>query len=239
MKNVLITGGSRGIGLEFTRQYLSQGYRVFSASRHPAKSDELQELKTKFNNLLYVYPLDVSDENSRHKLFEMLCQQVENLDILINNAGIASGNEKRRFKFGELKQSDLCRCMLVNAVAQLMMTEKFASLLTQGRRSVVVNISSTSGSIAQKRAGGDTGYGYSASKAALNMMTKMLSHELRASGIIVVAFHPGWVRTTMLYCENAPLEPAESIGGMIRVIDSLEIDDSGKFLDWQGNEVPW
>ncbi len=239
MKNVLITGGSRGIGLEFTRQYLSKGYRVFSASRHPEKSDELQVLKTKFDNLLYVYTLDVSDENSRHKLFEMLCQQVENLDILINNAGIASGNEKRRFKFGELKQNDLCRCMVVNAVAQLMMTEKFAPLLTQGRRSVVVNISSTSGSIAQKRAGGDTGYGYSASKAALNMMTKMLSHELRASGIIVVAFHPGWVRTTMLYCENAPLEPAESIYGMMQVIDSLEIDDSGKFLDWQGNEVPW
>jgi hypothetical protein len=55
----------------------------------------------------------------------------------------------------------------------------------------------------------------------------------------VVSFHPGWVRTTMLYCENAPLQPAESIGGMIRVIESLELDDSGKFLDWKGNELPW
>jgi len=80
-----------------------------------------------------------------------------------------------------------------------MMTEKCFPLLEKGTQPVVVNISSNSGSIAQKRAGGDTGYGYSASKAALNMMTKMLSHELRNSGIIVVALHPGWVRTTMLY----------------------------------------
>jgi NAD(P)-dependent dehydrogenase (short-subunit alcohol dehydrogenase family) len=67
----------------------------------------------------------------------------------------------------------------------------------------------------------------------------MLSHELGEAGIIVVSFHPGWVRTTMLYCENAPLEPSESIGGMMRVIESLEIKDSGRFLDWQGNELPW
>ena len=71
------------------------------------------------------------------------------------------------------------------------------------------------------------------------MMSKMLSHELKDSGIIVVAFHPGWVRTTMLYCENAPLEPGESIDGMIRVIDSLELKDTGKFINWQGQEVPW
>jgi NAD(P)-dependent dehydrogenase (short-subunit alcohol dehydrogenase family) len=239
MRNILVTGGSRGIGLEFTRQYLNKGYRVFAASRRPEKSGELGQLKTDFGDRLSIYTLDVSIEDSRHQLFEQLSKEVEGLDILINNAGIASGNEKRRFQFGQLDQEDLCRCLLVNAVAQLMMTEKFTPLLKNGSNPIVANISSNSGSTTQKRAGGDTGYGYSASKAALNMMTKMLSHELKDPGIIVVAFHPGWVRTTMLYCENAPLEPAVSISGMVRVIESLKMGDSGKFIDWQGNELPW
>jgi len=239
MKNVLITGGSRGIGLEFARQYLTKGYRVYVASRQPEKSSELQKLKTEHNDWLSTYQLEVSVEDTRHQLFRQLSQEIEGLDLLINNAGIASGNEKRRFHFGDLSQDDLCRCLLVNSVAQLMMTQEFFPLLEKGTYPIVVNISSNSGSIAQKRADGNTGYGYSTSKAALNMMTKMLSHELKDTGIIVVALHPGWVRTTMLYCENAPLDPAESIGGMIRVIESLEMKDTGRFLDWQGNELPW
>jgi NAD(P)-dependent dehydrogenase (short-subunit alcohol dehydrogenase family) len=239
MKEILVTGGSRGIGLEFTRQYLRKGHRIFAASRNPEESGELQDLKAEFDGRLSIHQLDVSAEDSRNRLFRQLPEEAEKLDILINNAGIASGNEKRRYLFGDLDQDDLCRCLLVNSVAPLMMTQRFFPLLERGTRPIVVNMSSNSGSIAQKRGGGDTGYGYSASKTALNMMTKMLSHELREHGIIVVSLHPGWVRTTMLYCENAPLAPPESIGGMIGVIESLEMEDSGKFLDWQGNEVPW
>jgi NAD(P)-dependent dehydrogenase (short-subunit alcohol dehydrogenase family) len=239
LKNIFITGGSRGIGLEFVRQYLVKGYQILAASRFPEKSSELQKLKIEFGDRLSTFQLDVSSEDSRQQVFQQVSKDVDQLEVLINNAGIASGNEERRYRFGELNQEDLCRCFLVNSIAQLMMTEMFFPLLKKGANPVVVNISSNSGGIAQKRGGGDTGYGYSSSKAALNMMTKMLSHELRNAGIIVVSFHPGWVRTTMLYCENAPLEPAESIGGMIRVIESLELDDTGKFLNWKGNEIPW
>lgn len=239
MKNILVTGGSRGIGLEFTRQFLRKGHQVFAASRTPEKSSELQKLKAESDDRLSIYQLDISDQDSRHRLFRQLSKNVEKLDILVNNAGIASGNEKRRYRFGDLDQDDLCRCLLVNSVAQLLMTQRFFPLLKKGTKPIVVNMSSNSGSITQKRGGGDTGYGYSSSKTALNMMTKMLSHELKEYGIIVVSLHPGWVRTTMLYCENAPLEPSESIGGLIQVIESLEMKDSGRFLDWQGNELPW
>jgi NAD(P)-dependent dehydrogenase (short-subunit alcohol dehydrogenase family) len=239
MKSILVTGGSRGIGLEFTRQYLKKGFQVFAASRSPERSSELQKLKAEFDDRLSIYQLDVSAEDSRQQLFRQLSKEVGKLDILINNAGIASGNEERRYRFGDLDQDDLCRCLLVNSVAQLLMTQAFFPLLEKANRPIVVNMSSDSGSIARKRGGGNTGYGYSSSKAALNMMTKMLSYELRDDGIIVVSLHPGWVRTTMLYCENAPLEPSDSIGGMIRVIESLKMKDSGRFLDWQGNELPW
>lgn len=239
MKNILITGGSRGIGLEFTQQYLTRGHRLIVTSRHPGKSRELQELQNKYEDRITISQLDVSDAESRRQLYQYLSEEFQHLDLLINNAGIASGNEKFRYQFGELNQEDLCRCLLVNSVAQLMMTQQFFPLLENAMDPIVVNMSSNSGSITRKYDGGDTGYGYSASKAALNMMTKMLSHELRDSGVIVVVLHPGWVRTTMLHCENAPLEPAESIGGMIEVIDSLKMKDTGKFFDWKRNELPW
>jgi NAD(P)-dependent dehydrogenase (short-subunit alcohol dehydrogenase family) len=186
-----------------------------------------------------VHRLDVSDEESRHQLFLKISEKADKLDVLINNAGIASGNEKFRYRFGELNQEDLCRSFLVNTIAPLMMTEKFFPLLKKGDEPIVVNISSNSGCITNKKGNGSTGYGYSASKAALNMITKMLSNELKNHGIKVISFHPGWVKTTMLYTDKAPLEPFESISGMISAIQSINMKSSGTFLDWKGNEMPW
>ncbi len=118
-----------------------------------------------------------------------------------------------------------------------MITEKFFPLLKSSIQSKIVNISSDSGSIFRKKYPGS--YGYSSSKTALNMITKILSIELKEFGIIVVSLHPGWVKTTMIYTDKAPLETEESISGMIQVIESLEIKDSGCFFDWKGNEMPW
>ena len=72
MKTVLITGGSRGIGLEFAKQYLKKDFRVFAASRHPANSVELTQLKAEYEDLLAIYPLDVSEEESRQQLYQKI-----------------------------------------------------------------------------------------------------------------------------------------------------------------------
>ena len=186
---------------------------------------------------MVIHQLDVSDAESRHNFYQALLAQTAKLDILINSAGIIAGNEEYGYRFGDLRQEDIIRTLLVNSVAPLMMTEKVFPLLSKGTNSVVVNITSDNGSITRKNRGGK--YGYSASKAALNMITKILSNELMGSEIIVVALHPGWVKTPMTKNENAPLEPFESIGGMIQVIASLEMKDTGRFLDWKGNEIPW
>ena len=69
------------------------------------------------------------------------------------------------------------------------------------------------------------------------MVTKILSIELENYKIIIVSLHPGWVKTTIIYTENAPLEPSESITGMIKVIQSLKMKNTGRFLDWKGNPV--
>ncbi|UCG02667.1 MAG: SDR family NAD(P)-dependent oxidoreductase, partial [Candidatus Heimdallarchaeota archaeon] len=178
-KIVLITGGSRGLGLEFTKQYLKKEYQVISASRNAENSEQLQKLKTEYNEKLEICQLDVSDEKSREQAYRKISEKFVKIDILINNAGIASGNEKYRNRFGELNQEDLLRSFLVNTIAPLMMVETFFQLLKKGVDPIIINISSSSGCISEKKRNGSTGYGYSSSKAALNMVTKMLSNELR------------------------------------------------------------
>jgi NAD(P)-dependent dehydrogenase (short-subunit alcohol dehydrogenase family) len=237
MKDILVTGGSQGIGLEFTRQYLHRGWRVFAASRKPEESETLQQLQVQYDNQLVIHQLDVADEGSRGDFFQALAAENEKLDVLINNAGVISGNEQFISPFGELQQADLCRTLLVNSVAPLMMAEGALPWLKKGAKPVVVNITSDNGSISMRSSGGK--YGYCTSKAALNMITKILSFDLREHGIKVIALHPGWVQTPMTRNEAAPLKPAESISGMLQVIESLEMEDSGRFLDWQGREIPW
>lgn len=237
MRTVLITGGSSGIGLEFARQLLKAGDRVIAASRNAEGSTDLRDLKAAHGDRLSVRVLDVGDEVSRRDLFQAVSGEVDGLDLLINGAGIISGGEEHISAFGKLDQEELARTFLVNSIAPLMMTELFFSLLKEGTEPLVVNISSLNGSIGLWDRPGK--YSYCASKAALNMMTKILSAELREAGIGVVSFHPGWVQTRMTRNEDAPMTPEESIGGMLRVIESLGPDDSGKFLDWKGNEVPW
>jgi len=237
MKDILITGGSKGIGLEFTRQYLHQGCRVFAASRKPDESEALQQLQILYDDRLVIYTLDVADDGSRRDLFQALTSETEKLDVLINNAGVISGNERFSYAFGNLQQDGLCRVLLVNSVAPLMMAEGVFPLLEKGSKPMVVNISSDNGSISMRNSGGK--YGYCTSKAALNMITKILSFDLREHGILVLSIHPGWVQTPMTRNEEAPLTPAESIEGMLQVIESLKMEDSGRFLDWQGNVIPW
>jgi len=237
MKSVVITGGSQGIGLEFTRQYLKRGFQVFTGSRNPSKSRELQQLGKSYPIRLVTHPLDVGDERSRQDFYQAVSAQTDSLDLLINNAGIISGDEESPHTFGSLDQQGLSKIFLVNTIAPLMMAECFFPLLRKGTDPVVVNITSDNGSIARRNHKGK--YGYCASKAALNMITKILSHELRNDGIKVLALHPGWVKTPMTQHENAPLDPQESIQGMIEVIESLQMKDSGSFLSWKGDHIPW
>jgi len=237
MKTILVTGASQGIGLEFARQYLNRGCQVIAASRQAIKSDRLNTLKAQYGELMVIETLDISEAVSREDFFNRIGEKVSKIDLLINNAGIISGNEEYTYQFGELDQEDLCRTLLVNSVAPLMMVEAAYPLLKNGTNPVVVNITSDNGSISRRNQGGK--YGYCTSKAGLNMITKILSYDLKADRMIVVCLHPGWVKTPMTRNEPAPLEADESIAGMIAVIDSLELTDSGKFLDWRGEQIDW
>jgi len=100
----------------------------------------------------------------------------------------------------------------------------------------IVTLSSELGSVAANKTGGL--YAYRSSKAAVNAVMKSMAVDLAPRGIIAVPMHPGWVRTDM-GGPKAPLSAGESASGMRRVIAGLTPADSGRFLQWDGKELPW
>lgn len=220
--NVLITGASRGIGLEFCRQALSQDHQVLAVTRQgePASLLELQ----KQNSGLKIAKIDIADASDIERLAENV-RAWGKLDLLINNAGV--------FRKGEAL-ADFTASFHINAVAPFQVTRALLPSLRKGTAPRAVQISSLMGSIADNGSGGS--YAYRSSKAALNMLNKCLAIE--NSWLISTVLHPGWVRTEMGGA-GASLVPADSVGGMWRVIQGLKAKDSGGFFDYRGKPLPW
>ena len=235
-KHCLVTGANRGIGLAFVHKLLARGDRVIAACRHPGKATALNTLTGEYPGRLHVLPLDVADAKAREELVRELPLVCEHIDLLLNNAGVLHSGER----FGSLSDAHLDDSFRTNVVGPLLLTQALAPLLAdaaadrQGAR--VVNISSQLGSIARTTRFGTPSYNIS--KAALNMATVLLSQALAERGIVVVAMHPGWVRTDM-GGKDAHLEPAASVAGILEVAGKLDTTDSGRFLDWQGEPLPW
>ncbi len=232
MASYLITGASRGIGLEFARQLGARGDRVVAACRLPGKARELNELAFAHPGHVKVLPVDLTRPASIVELAREAAMVVDSIDVAINNAGVLPEGER----FGDISLENLETSLRTNAVGPLLLTQALVPLLSKGVAPRVVNISSVLGSIGSTDAFGTPSY--SISKAALNMATRQCAHALREQGIAVFALHPGWVKTDM-GTERAPIPPARSVTGMLRVVDASTLRDSGTFRDWQGKELPW
>ena len=156
------------------------------------------------------------------------------VDVLVNNAGVAAAEEE----FGAFDAATMARVLQINSIAPMLVTQALTPLLQKGGTAPkVVCITSGLGSITNAD-GLIYGLSYGMSKAALNMGVKKLAPELGRRGIAIVALHPGWVRTDM-GGSAAPLRPPESIRGMLAVIDRLTVADTGRFLTYEGKELPW
>ena len=231
MNQVLVTGANRGIGLELTRQCLLRGDRVFAACRNPQEAVELQALEAGFEQLTLLQ-MDVTIPDSLKAARQAVETLTPSLNLLFNNAGIGSHGET----ITSVRLEDILQALEVNAIAPMMVVQEFYDLLRVGRSPRVINVSSEAGSLARARSG--RGYSYQGSKAALNMYTRALAFDRNMRGIIVIALHPGWVRTDM-GGSMAPLSPAEAVQGILQVADGLTEADTGKFFTYDGREHPW
>ncbi|MEP7292957.1 MAG: SDR family oxidoreductase [Chloroflexota bacterium] len=227
MRRVLVTGASRGIGLEFVKQFLARGDQVFAACRNPENAQHLHLFKSEH---LHLIRLDVADEQSIESSYAAVKAQTDALDLLINNAGIQVDGDE----LGALTFDNLMQILRVNAVAPMLVAQRYLDLLRRGNAPKIVGITSEHGSIELKPDGGP--FGYSSSKAALNMLMRTLAFEAR--GVTTFLLDPGWVRTDM-GGGSASLSPERSVGGMMQVIDSVTPRQNGSFLRWDGETMPW
>ena len=230
MINVLVTGANRGLGLGFVTNYLGKNVNVVSTTRDIKSSRELLALKERFPDNLEIFELDLLKESAGDTLANFLGERP--IDILINNAGIASTNQH----FQAVSPKPWLEVLKVNLIAPLMVTQSIIDNVKKGVDKKIYFLSSQLGSIGDNTSGGM--YIYRSSKTGLNQVVKSLSVDLKPQGITVVSLHPGWVKTDM-GGPNAPVSIDESIEGMMQVIDSTDIRDTGRFLNYDGKELPW
>ncbi|MGF6158297.1 NAD(P)-dependent dehydrogenase (short-subunit alcohol dehydrogenase family) [Ensifer sp. KUDG1] len=222
-RTVLITGTSRGLGAELARLYAEDGWRVIACQREPISSEGSADRLA----------LDVADPASIEALGRSL--QGVAIDLLINNAAVRGDVGG----LATLEPGDFLDVMRVNALAPLLVTRALLANLRAGKQTVVANISSRAGSLAEGTLDDDDGdYAYRCSKAALNMATVKLAQDLERDGISVVSLHPGWVQTDM-GGSDAVVSVVQSAAGLKAIIDSTGLVDSGSFRAYDGRRVSW
>ena len=209
MPTALITGAGRGLGKELARQYETEGWRVIGTTRREFDVTDFAQIR-RFSAGLKGAPID----------------------LLFCNAGISG---KRGTSIGSFDYDSWQEVLRVNVLGAAAVAEAFVDNVAASERKRIAFMSSRLGSIAE--ASGHT-LPYASSKAALNMVVKALSVLLAPRGIVVLALHPGWVRTDM-GGPGAPLEPGESVRGLRKVIEGATSADSGRFLSHDGAAIPW
>jgi NAD(P)-dependent dehydrogenase (short-subunit alcohol dehydrogenase family) len=230
MPTLLVTGANRGLGLEFTRQYLAEGYAVIGACRQPSTAQALQSIARDSKGALTVITADVTDAVSvRHA-----AAQVKGaVDILLNCAGVIGGRGQH---VGSIDYQDWRQVLEVNLMGPARVCEAFLDHVARSSRRLIVTITSGMGSLADNTSGGSIPY--RTSKAAVNMLMRSAAIDLGPRGIGCVVVNPGWVKTDM-GGPNAKLSPEESVSAMRRLIARLGPGDSGRFYNHDGREYPW
>lgn len=237
--NIFITGASRGIGLEFVKQYAAKASTkvLFATCRDESKAVELRQVAAASNEKVKILELEVRDYDKYEKVVAEVSKAVgsNGLNLLINNAGIHI-----KADFHDAKRDDMMEVYEVNVVAPLLLTRALTPLLQTsakaGHKTFVANISSKVGSIADNTSG--QMYAYRTSKAAFNQVSKSLSIQLKSDNVIVAPIHPGWVQTDM-GGPNAPIDTNTSVTHMINTFENITPDQAGLLLNYDGTVIPY
>lgn len=235
MSVAVITGANRGLGLALTRSYLDDGWRVIAMIR--SGSAELDTLAKE-------YPLTILEtELTNDTSLARSVAQIDDakVDLLINCAGTMGnatfGSEGFACQeFGAFDRAEWLHVFDLNVCTPQALTELLIDKLEAADGGIVVTLSSMLGSNALNTAGSI--YAYRASKAAVNSIMKSMGINLAERGVTAIALHPGWVRTDM-GGPDADISVEESIAGIRKVIAGLTLADAGRFLAWDGREMPY
>jgi NAD(P)-dependent dehydrogenase (short-subunit alcohol dehydrogenase family) len=230
MPTALIVGASRGLGLEFVRQYHRAGWHVVAACRDPSTASLLNKVAAPGPGI-EVVACDVTDSTSVTTLAQAIAGRA--IDHLVFNAGIAGPRDYTPADFDEQAWIDVLR---TNTIAPLRFAGNFVDHVQRSEKRLMAFVSSRRGSMAENSWGGH--YIYGSSKAALNCVVKSLAIELKPQGITCIVLTPGWVRTDM-GGDQAPLTAATSVEGMLAVLDRATLEDTGRFYQYDGREIPW
>ena len=228
----LVSGSARGIGREVARQLAERGHHVIVTARDPAAARRAAEELSDGGRLsLQPERLDVADPGSVEALRKRLESEPGRLDVLVNNAGVFGvvGTSA-----AEAPLDDAHDTMETNAFGAWRLTQAVLPLLRRSDSPRIVNVSSGAGQLSDMNGGYP---GYRLSKAALNALTRILSHEESSKGILVNSMCPGWVRTDM----GGPAAPRSVEEGADTVVWLATLPDDGPtggfFRDRK--PIPW
>lgn len=228
---LLITGANRGIGLEFVHQSLIDGWNVIATCRHPTQAGELLKLRDAHSAQLTIHELDVTDTAAIYGLAEELKDQP--IDWLVCSAGVYG---PRNTPFGSVRNEDWLPVFAANTMAPMQLMQAFVDHVAASELKVIAALSSKMGSMSENTSGGC--YIYRSTKAALNAVMKSASIDLAARDINCVVLHPGWVQTEM-GGPQAEITPAQSVVLMREHLYHIREKDRGRFVDIDGETIPW
>lgn len=221
--NIVITGANRGLGLGFVQHYLERGHKVWACYR--ADAGELAAIESAD---LHLVQWDVSCDKEPQGSFP------DNIDLLINNAGIY-GPGKDGQNLNKVTADTMLEVFNVDCVGPLRVVQKLAGHVIAAK-GVIANLSSKMGSSDDNSSGGT--YAYRAAKAGLVIVSKSMAVDLAPHGVHVITLHPGWVITDMTH-QTGLIDIETSVTGMARVIAAREQYQAGQFIAFDGKVVPY
>jgi len=249
-ETVLITGANSGIGLEFTKQYAAKGWTVIATHRRKDMPKTLAEVVAKYPKVR-VETLDVTSVESVATLASRLGGTP--VDVLINNAGVYNDRRKCPAEeescpgdwtnqgFGKMDFTLLDTILDVNVKGPLIVTQGLYENVKKSGLRKIIAVSSSNGTLTGEKPPRPGAVFYRTSKAALNRSMQIVAASVKQDGVTVIMFNPGPTSTERQSYIKSPImiKTDFTVGNMIRTIDKVTIEDTGKFLRYDGEPEPW
>lgn len=218
---VAVVGSNRGIGLALVEELAKRGDEVFAFCRQSSKELESAGASKVFENF------EVTDQTKMETILKD--SGISNINQFYHVSGIMRSTTLENFDLEAIQEQ-----FLVNSVAPILTAKSFLPFLAGTAKLGLVT--SRMGSIADNSSGG--AYGYRMSKSALNAAGKSLSEDLKEKAKAVFLLHPGYVRTDMTG-GNGLIDTKESALGLLKIMDSKSLDETGTFWHTNGEMLPW